>query len=832
MLPCFMELLVWDLRGFFRSKASASICIALVFFVLTMHAAALCAPGSVHLRGIVADENGSPVANLEVVIQSPGKQIQTLHTDVSGVFEYSGTDSGEYHLSLNKAGFFRVTDQICTLKEGDNEIAFTVNHETEIHEEVEVYSTSEDIQPLVTTHSEALIAREIRDIPVPTTHDLKSSLVTLPEVLRDNSGQLHIAGGRTGETQYLLDGFDIGDPSTGDLTVRVNVDSVREVEVESGRFGAQYGRAGAGVLALDTAVGDDRWRAAANNFFPGISTQRGLHITSWYPRLALSGPIHKERAWFSEALSVQHTLSLINELPRDANSVSQWSGDSMLRTQIKLTPKHLLQGNFLYNQRRASNLGLGPFSPLSTTRNARAYRSFLSFKDQILSGRTFYEFGLAADFGHDEVLPNGLETYRLTPEGSSGNYFETLRQKTRRWQAIGSVSMPTRHWHGTHDLQFGFNAAQLSWKHSAMRNAIEVIRSDGSVAQHTDFYGTTTQYRLTDNLVGIYAYDVWRVHRALVLQFGIRTDWDQALETTTPSPRISANYLPFKNNGTKLTASWGVFLQPAILSNLGPAYDQQRADLFYPAGESPPQYHIVLSIFHLPAGHLKQPRFNTASFAWEQSIGKKSQAEVNLTLRNGRFGLAYDKAPDSPSVNFFVLSNNRRDRYRSLLVSFRHSFTDKTAVTASYMRSSTRTNRVFDYSLDTLLFSPQQSGPLEWDAPNRFVSSGWMPLPVWNLLASYFFEYRTGFPFSIVNEQQQLVGPANGSRFPKFACLNFGLEKRIRLFTREWAIRIAILDVTSHSNPDSVINNIDSPKFMKFAGGQRRAFNARIRLVG
>jgi hypothetical protein len=357
------------------------------------------------------------------------------------------------------------------------------------------------------------------------------------------------------------------------------------------------------------------------------------------------------------------------------------------------------------------------------------------------------------------------------------------------------------------------------------------VRRDGSIARRTAFQGSP-QFRLTDELVGIYAFDVWKVFRALVLQFGIRTDWDQALHSATPSPRISANFLPFKSNNTKFTASWGVFLQPANLSTLGPAYDQQRSDIFYPRTAGDPEIGPVISHFILPMELLKQPRFYASSFGWQQNLGQKTQAEVNVTLRDGRLGLAYEKAPGVLPENFFVLSNNRRDQYRSLLISVRHSFNDKTAVSASYVRSSTRTNYVFDYSLDTLVFAPQESGPLRWDAPNRFVSSGWMPLPGRNLLASYFFEYRTGFPFNIVNEQQQLVGRANSSRLPDYASLNLAIEKRLRFFTREWAIRLAVLNVTSHGNPDSVINNIDSPHFMKLAGGQKRTFNARIRLIG
>jgi len=784
----------------------------------------LCAAGPAILKGYVVDEDGKPVPLLEVRIQTPDGR-------AAGRFEFSGAEAGEYRLGFNKTGFFRLTNQLFVMREGNNEATFTVNHETEIHEEIEVYSSADSISSQVVSHSESLISREIRDIPVSTTHDLRSSLETLAEVLRDNSGQLHIAGGRAGETQYLLDGFDIGNPSTGDLNVRVNVDSVRVAEVESGRFGTQYGRAGAGVLSLDTTVGDDRWRAGATNFFPGISADRGIHLTSWYPRFTLSGPLSKGRAWFSEALSVQHTRSLIEDLPRDEDSVSQWAGDNMLRIQMRLTPKHILQSSFLYNQIRASNLGLGPFSPISTTRGMRAYRSFASFKDQIWSGRTFYEFGVAADFNHDEILPRGHEPYTLTPNGSSGNHFESLRQKTRRWQFIGSASMPARKWKGTHDLHFGFNAAELIWKHSASRNPVEVRRIDNTLVQRTDYSGSG-QFRLTDTIVGIFANNTWRVSPLLVLHFGFRADWDRVFHSTTVSPRVAANLMPFKNNNAKLTIAWGEYLQPATLSILGPAYDQRRSDIFYDRDYASVSMGPVLSRFVLPGEALKQPRFYTTSIGWEQSVGSKDRFAANFTMRSGRFGLAYNKESGGGGGNLFVLRNTRKDSYRALLLSFRHSFSDKTEVSAHYTRSRTHTNQVYDYSLDTLVFNPQEPGPLGWDAPHRFVSSGWTPVPFCNLFLSYHFEYRTGFPFSVLNERQQVIGSANRLRFPDYASLNLGIEKRLRLLKREWAVRVSVLNMTSHLNPDSVINNIDSPAFMKYAGGQKRAFKARIRLVG
>ncbi len=801
--------------------------------LLCIHAAQLPAgtAQTVQLYGSVIDESGSPAAGFEVKIQSALVTTQLTHTDMAGKFEFSLGAPGEYRLSLNKAGFFRVTNQPVELKEGENEIYLTVYHETEIHEEVEVYSSSESIKPLVTSHTNSLIAREIRDIPVRSTHDLRSSLQVIPEVVRDNSGELHIAGGRTEETQYTLDGFDIGDPVTGNLGVRVNVDSVRIAEVESGRFGAQYGNAGAAVLALDTNVGDDQWRAGANNFLPGIRIQRSLHLASWYPRFTLSGPLQKGRAWFSEALSLQYSKNLVEDLPSGQDSTSQWAGDNLFRTQVNLTPKNILQANFLYNQQNASNLGLGPLTPISTTRNLRAYRSFFSVKDQVWSSRSFFEFGVAADFGHGETLPHGFEPYTVTPNGATGNHFESLRDKTRRWQAFASMILPSRQWHGSHNLQFGINASEIGWTRSAHRTLIRILRTDNTPVQHTSFSGSSG-FHLSNASVGFYAQDSWSVHRTLVLQFDMRADWNRILQRLTPSPRVSANFLPLEHHRTKFTVAWGIYLQPVTLSILGPAYDQQRIDTFFEPAGGDPIFGPVQSRFVLPDESLKQPQYHTTSAGWEQYLGRNTQIGLNFTRRGGRYGLAYEKANSNPGENIFVLQNNRGDYYRAVQFSFRHSFTDKASISWNYTRSSARTNQVFDYSLATLVFAAQESGPLTWDTPNRILSSGWTPIPLWDLFLSYFFEYRTGFPFSVVNERHQLVGPANRLRFPDYVNFNLGVEKKIRFLTRLWAVRLTILNVTGHDNPSAVINNIDSPYFLKYLGAHKISISARLRLVG
>ncbi|MBI4464697.1 MAG: carboxypeptidase regulatory-like domain-containing protein, partial [Acidobacteria bacterium] len=340
-------------------------------------------PPAVELAGKVTDENALPVAGVQVVLRSPDGNSQIVYSDEAGLFAVQFPSPGDFLVDLTKAGFFRMSNQPIHLQEGKNLLSLTLSHEFELHETVEVIASPGQIQPEETTHEQTLEAHDILDIPSNKTHGLGSYLSSLPSVFHDNSGGLHVAGGRGGETEYRLNGFEIGDPATGELTGRVNVDTVRAVNLEAGSYGAEYPHAGAGVVELETYAGDDRWRFGTTNFLPGFNFQQGLSFGNWFPRFTFSGPIRKGRAWFSEAVSLQHSVDLIQELPRGANTMRQWAGDNLLRIQVNLTPRHVLQGDFLTNGTRDSHLGLGPFSPLATTTNLHATRYFVSVKDQI-----------------------------------------------------------------------------------------------------------------------------------------------------------------------------------------------------------------------------------------------------------------------------------------------------------------------------------------------------------------------------------------------------------------------------------------------------------------
>jgi hypothetical protein len=794
---------------------------------LVLALAAAKATAAVRLKGSINDENGVPLSGVQITVKSPTGSAQQAYSDDSGHFEVMVLTPGEYLVSLSKPDYFRLTDQRVPLQEGTNEVSFTLSHEFEVHEKVEVRSSTKEIEPLQAEHQETMDAQDILDIPAYSTHNLIAYLPMMAGVVQDNSGAIHVAGGRSGDAEYLLDGFEIGDPATGQLSSRLDIDSVREVQASSGRYGAQYPHAGGAVLELNTYVGDDRWRFGTTDFVPGADFRQGVHLANWYPRFNFSGPLEKGRAWFSDGISIQHTYDLVQGLPRNANTEQDWSGDNLFRVQVNLTPSNILQGNFLYNVTADSALGLTLFTPFSTTTNLRARRSFVSVKDQVFFGRNMFEVGAAIDDGLSNNQPLGSQPYISMIFTAAGNYFQGLFQRQRRLQSIAQLALASFRWHGTHEVKAGFNADGLAFSQTAVRHPIETLGANNNLLVYTTFSGPSS-YRITNTQVGYFVQDTWRVLRPLVVAIGGRADWDTLVGKTVLGPRLSANLLPFRDDRTKISVGWGTYYRPINMALWGEGLDQARSDTLYDQNGTT-ALGTYTTRFLLPAGGLRQPRFDTSSAEWEQKLGSNTSTGVTLLRRVEGHGFAYQDIQPAPLGAVFLFEDQRSDRYSSAEVWLRRAFKNKAEIYGDYTRSSARSNEALDYSLISPYWVPQAPGPLLWDAPNRFISWGKTPVPFWGLFLSCRAEYRTGYPFEDQNIPGQLVGAPGQFRFPNYFELDVGLEKRFGFGGQVWALRVSAINATHHDNPNAVNTSVTP---FAFAGGEGRAFNFRLRLVG
>jgi hypothetical protein len=244
---------------------------------------------------------------------------------------------------------------------------------------------------------------------------------------------------------------------------------------------------------------------------------------------------------------------------------------------------------------------------------------------------------------------------------------------------------------------------------------------------------------------------------------------------------------------------------------------------------------------------MRVPRYRTTSLTVERKLPLELYGKASYIRRVGKLGLTFapDETDDAPIPldGLYRLRNWRNDRYDALELTLRRTFAGKFEWVGGYTRSSARTDAVIDYSLENPIFARQAPGPLPWDAPDRFLTWGWAPVPrriVPGFLSfltrdtdvAYLVEYRTGFPFGVVNEEALLVGHPNALRFPSYFSVNLHFERRFPFLRYLWSWRFGVNNLTNNGNPNVVNNNIDSSAFLTYGRGQQRAFNVRLRFLG
>jgi hypothetical protein len=770
-------------------------------------------------------------------MQGPAGTVR-CETDLGGKCNFANLSAGPRQLRVEKEGFY-VFSLPTVQTSGSLEVVLT--HQQEVRETVSVVESSPAIDPAQITSQEQLTGLDIINIPYPNTRDYRYALEFIPEVVLDQSAQPHIAGSEPFQSLVLLDGFNVTQPANGQLLVRPSTDALRTVTVETSRLPAEYGKGPAGVLALQTGIGDDHYRFAATNFFPSFQNKKGWTLDKVDPRFTFSGPIQRGRIWFFDAVDGEYDNVIIPELPPGEDINTIWRASNLAKLQANVTSRDIVTSSFLFNQLHNEHFNFSTLSPATTTPTDVENAFISSIKEQhSFSGERLLELGFAFDQYGLKQIPAGTAAFIETPEGTLGNYYLHARTNTQRWQALTNLYFP-HEWHGRHDFLVGMDIDRLSYDQSVQRGPISSLREGQALAPgancltsspspcslYTVFGGgkPSTTYNTE---VSLYLQDRWSPASRVLIEPGLRFDWDEIIRRALVAPRIAGTYVLDSAGDTKISAGVGVIFASTNLYLIDLPLQGSRQDFFFDANGN--LSSSVATTFSVDRNMLLAPRFINWSVALERKLPAETFLKTEFIRRTGIHDFVYNTSTGAVGTNF-ILQNTRDEIYYSFKVDLRRTFHKRYIVTGSYTRSSSRSNQVLDYSLDNLVLNPQVPGPFPWHTPNRFIAWGTFPL-VKGFDAGFSTEARTGFPFAAVNDQQQIVKPPGSYPFPMYFTLNFHLEKRFRALGFHWALRGGFDNVTNRQNAYTVNNNIDSPQFLTFSNFDRRAFTARIRFLG
>ena len=801
-----------------------------------------CAPGFAQspltVTVTVHDENGVVQRSARVLLQpAHGTAAFKGETDFAGRCRFTDVPSGAYRLQAQKEGFYQVMQDV-QLSPATAGIEVELHHLQEVKEEVNVVESAPAIDPEKIADTRSLSGLDVINIPYPVTRDYRNILPYIPGVVQDSSGQPHVVGGHTYETLDTMDGFDITDPVSGTLQLRVSTDAIRSIDVQSSRYSAEFGRSSAGVLNLTTGIGDDHLRYSGTNFLPSFKFIRGINLDKWTPRFTFSGPLKKGKIWFYDAEDFEYDYNLIRDLPANADQAPLWRFSNLAKLQTNLTRSNILTGSFLFNRFKYSHAGLSLFNPLNATTNQDETGYLASLKDQhYFAGGTLLENGLALFEQELDVLPLGNQPYIVTPGLLTGNFYRTTLQRARRLQWITNVYLRPRTWHGRHEFKFGMDADRVVYHEFNDRTPIRVFSETKTLLRETSFPSQIVALRKNNLQGSAYAQDRWSPTDRLILEYGLRFDADEIIRQILASPRLAGTYMLTSDGQTKLSAGWGVFYDATNMALVSLPLAGTRLDSYFGANGAllrPP----VLTQFFLNQNALREPRFSNWSVSLERRLPGDVYATVEYLQRRGTDGFIYLPQPPSAGLTGgpFFMTNARQDHSSSLSLIVRHTFRKTYPLMASYTHSRSVTNALLTNSIDSLNYGLEGPGPYGWDAPNRFLAWGMAPLPslplIHKLDFAYSLDWHSGYPFSVVNQQQQFLQPLNNLRFPRFLSFSPYIEKRFTLRNYIFALRGGFDNVTSSPNPTAVNNNIDSPNFLTFSNVDRRTFVARIRFLG
>jgi len=256
-----------------QRRFAAGLVFAVVFWTVT--ASSQVTTGTI--SGNVKDPSGALLPGVKVVILNENTGIsREMTTDAAGRYSASLLGLGDYRVAASLQGFQT------EIRSG---IVLTVGREAVVDLQLSVGSVNETVEvtaeaPLVQTAESAvgyLVAdRAIRDLPL-NGRDLTQLILLNPGVSMalnsraDSSGvgfgkRISISGLRGEDNAYLLDGSYINDFGrhipAGPSGALLGAETVREFQVLTNSYSAQYGRAMGGVFNAVSKSGTNEWHGS------------------------------------------------------------------------------------------------------------------------------------------------------------------------------------------------------------------------------------------------------------------------------------------------------------------------------------------------------------------------------------------------------------------------------------------------------------------------------------------------------------------------------------------------------------------------------------------
>ena len=781
-----------------------------------------------------------PGARLKLTPVQPVGTARSTVTDEQGEYKFENLAAANYTLQVELTGFkprslnVTVGQGITTLESIDLEVETA-------SATVTVSDSSDPLNPTDAAPKTSFKQDNLQTLPL-VNERFQDAIPLVPGVVRGPDGMLNLKGARSSQSGMIVNSASVTDPVTGESSINLPIEAVQSVEVLTNPYSAEYGQFTGAVTSVQTRSGSDKFQANATSFFPRPRRRGGsfVGVGAFTPRVTFSGPLMKDKLKFFQSFEYRYVRTPVENLPPLSRDTDLESFDSVSQLDWDIDDKNHLTTTLSLFPEKLRYVGLNTFNHQEVTPNFKQRGFLLAVNERrIVNSKSVLESSFSLKQFDADVFPSsGGAPMNFAPDGNSGNFFNQQARQSKRYQALETYSFEGPSFAGTHLMKVGGGVSYVTFDGRNTSNAVRILRADGTRSQQFDYEGDG---RLSRNKTQFLAYleDKWTLNRRLTFEYGVRYDRDNVASENSISPRIGFAFLPVLDGRTVVRGGIGIFyddtnlnvatfsqLQDRILTHFGP-------DGLQVIG-SPERQR-----FEFMGEKLHTPRSVNWNIEVDREWTKNLFVRVGYQQRQARREFILNPIDAGSHGTILGVANSGSSRYRELEVTARYKFRENDEFTASYVRSSSRGdlndfNSYFSNFQNPIIQANERSR-LPWDAPDRFLFRGEFHVP-YRITLVPVLDIRTGFPYSIIDEDRNFVGPRDlAGRFPNFASLDLEILRSVSIPGRFKKYRVElglkVFNLTNHFNPRDFQNNLASDNFGGFFNGVGRQFGTRINFV-
>ena len=572
------------------------------------------------IQGRVVDTQGLAVPGAAVTVTSP-QGTKTFTTDAEGRFFAPYLTPGRHTVRVELQGFRPIEQQNVNVGLGQRVEVNLTMQVGGVTETVEVSATAPTIDVNSTTIGANIDTELLTRIPV--QRRVSDTLYLAPGVSSSGTaGQANpsMSGASGLENQYIIDGVNITDPGYGALGSYSIVfgslgsgtpfDFIKEVQVKTGGYEAEFGQATGGVVNVVTKSGANNFRGSAFAYFqpdqlegdwtPVVSESRPEAVNVTSTRLndagfEIGGPILRDRLFFFGAVDPQwdrrtyiapegFPLRQRGELSRDRRIVPYSA-----KATVVLGNNQRLDASFFGDPARGER---GIQRRTALLRDELTGESELEYGghnqtvryDGILTSTWLLEASIGRAANRMQEIPatsawSILDSRDLSRQGGVG-FFEENEGQNLQFQAKSTNIVD---FFGNHQFRYGVLYEDVSYDQVANYSGPtftfpngEATRTGATVTIYPDpTYGQI--YRVTrayvnpvrdtqQEYLSFFLQDTYQIGDRLTIRPGVRYEQQKLIGNLDTfqwdgnwAPRVGATFDPMGNGRMKLFANWGRF---------------------------------------------------------------------------------------------------------------------------------------------------------------------------------------------------------------------------------------------------------------------------------